>query len=289
VTPQDAVLSEEYVQARRVLLDALEALGEQRGAVVVAGAQAIYLRGGAGELAIADFTTDGDLAVDPALLKDAPPLGELMAAAGFTLAEFQGALEPGIWEAPAIVNGVEVMIPVDLIVPEGVASPTGTRGARLGPHGKRAARKTLGLEAALVDNGPMRISALDPADKRTSKVRVAGIAALLVAKAHKLNDRVESNRSDRLVDKDASDVVRLMQASSAETVAKTLAGLSKHPTAGPPTVLAIQHLGTLFGRRGGAGIEMAVRALRVAMPAERVSAICLAYTERLRTTLTEME
>ena len=32
-----------YVLARRVLLDALQALGEQRSAVVLVGAQAIYL------------------------------------------------------------------------------------------------------------------------------------------------------------------------------------------------------------------------------------------------------
>jgi hypothetical protein len=34
----------EYVEARRVLLDALEALGAQRRAVVLVGAQAIYHR-----------------------------------------------------------------------------------------------------------------------------------------------------------------------------------------------------------------------------------------------------
>lgn len=58
----------EYVVARRILLDALDALGEHRGAVVVAGAQAIYLRAGAAVLPIADLTTDADLALDPALL-----------------------------------------------------------------------------------------------------------------------------------------------------------------------------------------------------------------------------
>ena len=285
MSAKESAPAEEYVEARRVLLDALEALGPHRSAVVVAGAQAIYLRAGAGELAVADFTTDGDLAVDPELLEDAPPLGDLMEEAGFSLAELQGALEPGIWEAPAVVNGVEVKIPVDLIVPEGVASSGGRRGARLGPHGKRAARKTVGLEAALVDNGQMRIQALDPEDRRSSKVKVAGIAAMFVAKAHKLNDRIEAGRADRQDDKDAADVVRLMQASSPAKVAKTLAGLVGHPTAGSPTADAIEHIETLFGTRGATGIEMAIRALRVAMPAERVRAICLAYAEGLRTSL----
>jgi hypothetical protein len=41
----------EYIAARRVLLDALEALGAQRKAIVLVGAQAIYLRVGAGDMA----------------------------------------------------------------------------------------------------------------------------------------------------------------------------------------------------------------------------------------------
>lgn len=39
----------EYVAARRVLLDALAALLAQRNAVVLVGAQAIYLRVGQGD------------------------------------------------------------------------------------------------------------------------------------------------------------------------------------------------------------------------------------------------
>lgn len=249
--------------------------------MVLAGAQAIYLRTGPTSLAIAEYTTDGDLAIDPELLKDAPPIGELMEAAGFQLATFQGSEEPGIWRAPAEVNGREVTIPVDLIVPAGVAPPGGTRGARLGAHGKRAARKTVGLEAALVDNDAMPIEALDPTDRRTSLVRVAGTAALLVAKTHKLDDRVTAARIDRLDDKDASDIVRLLQTSSAAAVAATLAGLLDHPSAGAPTATAIDRFRALFGSRSGTGIAMAARALRGAMPAERVRAICLAYSDEL--------
>jgi hypothetical protein len=37
------VFDPQYVVARGVLLDALQALGEQRDAVIVVGAQAIYL------------------------------------------------------------------------------------------------------------------------------------------------------------------------------------------------------------------------------------------------------
>jgi hypothetical protein len=274
-------LSAEYVEARRVLLDALEALGPQSAAVVLAGAQAIYLRTGPASLAIAEYTTDGDLAIDPTLLDDAPALGDLMEAGGFKLAELGDAEEPGIWQAPAEVNGRKVMIPVDLIVPAGVAPPGGSRGARLTGHGKRAARKTVGLEAALVDNDVIPIEALDPSDQRSLRMPVAGVAALLVSKTHKLNDRVKEQREDRLDDKDASDVVRLLQTTSPAAVAKTLSGLLDHPSAGPPTEFALERFRVLFGGRAGVGIEMAAHSLRGAMPVERVQAICIAYCDEL--------
>ena len=280
--------SPEYVAARRVLLDALEALGTQRGALVLASAQAVYLRTGPASLAISEHTTDADLVLEPGALADAPVLGELMEAAGFELADLQGSPEPGIWQKPAWIGDAEVQIPVDLIVPTGAAPPGGTRGARLGPHGKRAARKAVGLEAALVDNDVMPIEALEADDRRSARIRVAGAAALLVAKTHKLDDRIESARPGRLDDKDASDMVRLMQRSRPEDVAETLAQLLAHPTAGPPTESAIPRFQSLFGSRAGAGIAMATRALRQAMPEERVRAICLAYAEKLRASMRQL-
>ena len=42
--------------------------------------------------------------------------------------------------------------PVDVIVPYGLAPPGGSRGAHPGPHGNRAARNAVGLEAAIVHN-----------------------------------------------------------------------------------------------------------------------------------------
>jgi hypothetical protein len=66
-----------------VLLDALDALGAQREAVILVGAQAVYLHTGAVELAVAAFTTDADLTLDPALLQPAPEIEAAMIAAGF--------------------------------------------------------------------------------------------------------------------------------------------------------------------------------------------------------------
>jgi len=271
----------EYIVARRVLLDALEALGEHRGAVVVAGAQAIYLRAGAAVLPIADLTTDADLALNPAHLSPAPDLEAVLKEGGFEHVEQNGALEPGSWQTDAILRGKMVKIPLDLIVPSGAAAG-GRRSAELGPHGTRVARRSAGLEAALVDNAPMTIAALDPADERSIEARVAGLPALLIAKSYKISDRIEAGIEDRTYDKDASDVVRIMQSLGPRPMAAALARLRADPAAGASTELGIAHFEELFGRRNGEGIAMAVRALRQAMPAERVRAICLAYAAAVR-------
>ncbi len=56
--PGDADL---LVAARRVLLDALDALAAHRDALVVIGAQAIYLHTGEADVALAEATKDSDL------------------------------------------------------------------------------------------------------------------------------------------------------------------------------------------------------------------------------------
>jgi hypothetical protein len=240
------------------------------------------LRTGDGDIAVAPYTTDGDLAVDPASLAPDPEIEAAMTAAGFELSIKGGHTEPGIWVASAVIGGKPVLIPVDLIVPEGFAPPGGRRGARLGPHGNRAVRRAVGLEAALIDKTSMTVSALDLTDQRSVTVDVAGVAALMVAKAHKLHDRIASGRPDRQDDKDAADVFRMMQVTFPATVGATLAGLLRHPVAGPPTADAIRYLDELCGRRGRPGIQMAARALRVGIPEERVEAICVAYMAGLR-------
>ncbi len=126
-----------YVAARRVLLDALEDLVEHRDAIVVVGAQAVYLRSGATNVGVAEYTTDGDLAVDSDRLTDIPLLEEVMGARFGHAVGPTGAEQPGVWTRTAEVDGELIEIPVDLIVPEGIAPPGGTRGARLGLHAKR--------------------------------------------------------------------------------------------------------------------------------------------------------
>jgi hypothetical protein len=264
-----------YVAARGVLLDALQALGEQRNALILAGAQAIYLHTGAADLAIAEFTTDGDLVVVPDQLKVQPRLSEVMERALFRPGD-----QPGSWLRQKTVSGVPTKIPVDLLVPEAVAG-AGRRAARLGDHGDRAGRRVRGLEGALVDHSVMRLNALDDDDRREFEIRVAGPSALLVAKLHKLADRSGEPEAKRLKDKDALDVFRLLRAIPIERLAQGLRELGGNALAGEVTREAISHLQGLFGTTSSAGTVMVVRATERLEDPTVMAASCAALSDDL--------
>ena len=109
--------------------------------------------------------------------------------------------------------------------------------------------------------------------------------ALLIAKSYKIVDRVEAGREDRTSDKDASDVVRIMQSVAPAQMTAALEQLQGNAIAGASTELGIAHFERLFGRRNGDGISMAIRALGQAMPEERVRALCLAYAGEVQAAL----
>lgn len=128
----------------------------------------------------------------------------------------------------------------------------------------------------------MRIAALESSDRRAFEVDVAGAAALLVAKAHKIHDRLGSAGRNRLEDKDAADVYRPMQTTRPLEVAGTLVELRRDQIAGAVTDSAIGYLDELFGRRNSPGVAMATRALRTAIPAAQITTLATSYMERLR-------
>ena len=80
-----------YVRARAVLLDAVDALGVHGDAVVLVGAQAIYLHTGDAQLAVPEYTTDADLVISPASLTDHRWMSCLWAEASSHV----GTLAPG--------------------------------------------------------------------------------------------------------------------------------------------------------------------------------------------------
>lgn len=241
----------------------------------------MYLRAGAATPGVAPFTTDADIALDPALLvAKEPTLEAAMESAGFRLgADDAGRRQPGVWNRTVRVAGEEIVVPVDLIVPEGTVPRSSRRGARLGPHGKRAARKIRGLEGVVVDNSVLTVVPFGDTDLAAIDVRVAGPTALIVAKTHKLIDRLrDEHRPDRVHDKDAADAYRLMQALRAEEAVPVLRDLLEDPRSAVITGEALDALPELFGSRRSVGVAMAQRALRRGVPEARVEVVCTTFT-----------
>lgn len=118
-----------YVVARRVLLDALAAMEAHLDALVVVGAQAVYIRTGEGDLAVAPYTTDADLAIHPARLGPEPRIEIALGKAGF---DREGA-QVGIWKKSVLVAGASQVVQVDFLIPETLGGP-GRRSARIPPH-----------------------------------------------------------------------------------------------------------------------------------------------------------
>ncbi|MFF1821018.1 GSU2403 family nucleotidyltransferase fold protein [Kribbella sp. NPDC058245] len=193
----------EYVAARRTLLDALDALSAHRPSLVLIGAQAVYLHTGTQGANVPPMTTDADLALDTDLLADDPEIAATLRAAGFVPGQ------PGHWE-----NSQGIAVDLMVAPHQSNRQSSSARAARLTPHANSVARIGPGLALALSDNSLQVIAALDSSDSRWHEIRVAGPAALLVAKAIKLDDRLADasrGNSRRVVDKDALDVLRLLQ------------------------------------------------------------------------------
>jgi hypothetical protein len=246
-----------YTVARTVLLDALDALGEHRPALVLVGAQAIYLRIGEADLAVASYTTDGDLAIDPRILGADPPLEQKLIEAGFTR-NAKGDL--GIWVArrPAASQWL-LEVSVDLLVPTAFSPgdhPEKHRSARLPGH-SRVARTVHGLEGVLVDKDQLEVRSFLASDPRVFQVLVAGPAALIMAKAFKIQDRLGSGR---LSDKDALDVYRLLRGVPTGELAARYRLILEDAIAGATAGASLDLFRSQFGNRSGHGVRMTLQA-----------------------------
>ena len=240
-------------EARETLLDAVEALGPHSDAVILVGAQAIYVHAESEDasFALSPFTYDADLALDPELLGSSPTIVDAMSRAGFELGE-----QPGLYK-----RGPRSQ--VDLLVPEAVGGP-GRRAARLGVHGNRAAMKVHGLEGALVSHARRTITSLTADTDRSCILKVAGPAALLVSKVHKVGERLEDpdvRRRDTLA-KDAFDIYRLLRAIDTAAMASELDLLGSHQVSSLVTSEALSMFQRLFTTASGMGTEPVVRAVR---------------------------
>lgn len=208
-----------YVGARRALLDALLALEAHLANVVLIGAQAIYVHTGAGDFSVAPMTTDADLVVDREGLSDEPDIVQCLSRAGFV-----NAGQPGHF-----INTADVAVDLMMAPHQSGRESRNARSAAIPPHSRQTARIGAGLAAALTDNETHQLLALDPVDDRAVRIKVAGPAALLVAKVFKIRDRLAqaaAGQPERIIDKDALDVLRLLRAVETEALVD---GFRRHP------------------------------------------------------------
>ncbi len=215
----DGNLRIEYVEARRVLLEALVALQPHAEAEILIGAQAVYLKTADRMPSYQAFTTDADLAIDPGQLAATPLLEDALAAAGFN---YSG--EPGIWT-------------------------------------KRVQRPN------------------EAGDQRRVNVRVAGPAALTVAKAHKLGERLDTPH--RLQAKDAGDVYRLFDATSVADMAVTARRLLADERSASTVLKALDYLRQLFATPRSPGTQLATQALSTIIDESTATTFVTGYTQEL--------
>ena len=265
----DQWVAPEYVEARRALLDALELLVDQLDALVLVGAQAVYLHAPASIAQQETYTTDSDLAVDPDLLAEVPDVGQVLLDAGYTLRE-----NPGTFYSS---DG----IPLDIMVPAGALPPSSRRTAPLPGQNRSTARRTVGLELALIDTVPMRLAALDTSDPRNVTIRVAGPAALIVAKLTKLEERMGGPRPDRILTKDAADVLRLLRHTDSTAIGTRLRTLASDSTAAPVIQTSLAFLREQLQVRRSPLVELAVTAASPAEPPAQVRHAFIVLAHRL--------
>ncbi len=270
---------DDSIASRTGLLDALDALGAHRTAVILVGAQAVYLRTGDAGMTIAPTTRDADLVLDLPRLADKPAISTAMTGAGFTLKpQPAGGTNPGRWTKQVFIGTRELEAPVDLIVPSEAQPDRGKshRSAQLPAHGRLVAMLTHGLEGALVDHDGLAVSGVG-GDTRISTIAVAGPAALLIAKLIKLSERLDETRG-RAQDKDASDVLRLIRTTPPTVMAERLQWIRHQAVAAPVAEQAITALHPLFGTPAAPGVVMARRAVTGDLDPARVADQLTAYT-----------
>ena len=93
----------------------------------------------------------------------------------------------------------------------------------------------------------MNVRALADGDERAYDINVGGPAALLVAKVHKLLDRIDAEDNRRINSKDAFDVFRLLQAVETMEMIEEVNLLAATEVSTEVTVEAIAGFHELFG------------------------------------------
>ncbi len=233
------------VRGREAVFAAVHALASQASALILIGAQAIqeWALPVEASLAISPGSKDADLQIDARIVAAEPTLEASMERTGF-----RRASQPGTWFSPQDVQ-------VDLLVAESQARGHGRRSAGVGDHDPRSARRVPGLEACLLFKETRRIASFTPGDRTTLEMFVARPAALLVAKLHKVGERIR-DQARRAQAKDAFDVLRLLQAPGGEGLADDLLIGRSDALCWPSVRQGVEYLRALFSTPAAAGCRL---------------------------------
>ena len=199
------------IRSRRLLIDAVNALSLFQDAITVVGAHAVHewVKEAWGSVDI-EATRDADITINPSFVADNPSIIETLKNIG---------LEPALRDRPGVYGlEIESSLPLearttfDILVPECYAGG-GNRAARISGQ-KNTAGRAVGLELSLWDRHFRKLATIDE-PINDAEVFIAGPAALLVAKTHKIHERLEQvvKRPDRLRPKDSGDIALLMMVS----------------------------------------------------------------------------
>ena len=115
---------------------------------------------------------------------------------------------------------------------------------------------------------------------------MAGPAALLVAKLHKIDDRQGTGRQS---DKDALDAFRLLRGTDTDDLAARFRTLLEDSKSAEVAEAAVSLLRTQFGTRAGVGIEMATRSAGPLADADELAGSSLALADELHPRFTDMQ
>ena len=251
----------EMVEARRLLLDALDALAPLLPAVVLGGGQAADLHLPAGSFPIPLSTRDGDLTVDVRALTRPARIGELLTLAGLEITGGHGHWARATNRLLQYFSRkwpvrIDMMVP-DEPWPEAVAGPD--------PRVGGDASNMPPMVVTLLDDSPLAVPALDASDLRRRTVRVAGTASLLLTKVHKFETRrlraVARRRPfSTIPTKDILDIVRLLLAPG-EDIERDVHRIRLDARGAGVARESLSYLDEHFSRNDGLGTRLAREAL----------------------------
>ena len=241
------------VMSRRLLVEAIRALDVFMEAITVIGAHAVHVwvQNAWGPIEM-EATRDSDISINPVFVASDPKIIDLLRDIG---------VEPVLEDRPGVYGYTKesglhfnTRTTFDLIVPE-VYAGGGRRAARI-PGQKNSASRAVGLELTLWDR---HLLTLETFDKPFESVRtyIAGPASLLVAKAHKVHERLEqiSTRPERLRPKDSGDIALLMMVSDPLEVSELMfQNVQNHPEVADVVKKAARWLVEMYGNTPDAPI-----------------------------------